>query len=120
MAGTFELTEKICWMPPGWFYDPVLRRMATFLPNHMTDLRSNLLDSLTEVNGGYCDLRNAGIEDLMSLRQAALNTQAAFAKEGPKSLVVPDAYDGLQLSLIEFIDMLDKAIAERRSAKQNL
>ena len=119
MAGTFELTEEICWMPPGWFYDPVLRSMAAFLPSHMTELRLTLLDSLTEVNGGYCDLRNESLENLMSLRLAARDTQAAFEKDGPASLVVSDAFDGLRLSVIELIGMLEKAVAERLSAKQN-
>lgn len=118
MAGTFELTDQICWMPPGWFYDPVLRRIAASLPNHMTKLRSTLLASLTDMNGGYCDLRGESLDNLLSLRVAARKTRAALEKEGPESLVIPDGFGGLQRSVTELIDMLDRAVVERLSESQ--
>ena len=113
MSGTMALTEDLCWMPPGWFYDPILERMATRLAKSHPELHDTLLISRTFINGGFLDLRKADINILQTLLAAARETEAEFVAGGAKSVAFPEAFDGFMKRLAELVAMLEQAIAER-------
>jgi len=94
MAGTLEISDDLCWMPAGWLYDNVLERLASKVKDKDASLASLLLQSRTNENGGYCDLRGCGPDRLLMLIQAADDAYAQVEHNGPSSFHDPSSYPG--------------------------
>lgn len=110
MAGTLEISDELCWMPAGWVYDNVLERMASFLKDKDASLAAILLQSRTEENGGYCDLRMSDASRFLKLVQAADDAYAQIESEGASSFHDPASYPG-------FVDQFRK-LREMLHARQ--
>jgi hypothetical protein len=107
MAGTLEITETLCWMPAGWVYDNVLRDLATSLQAANSPLSCLLLSSITEENGGYCDLRDCEGVQLRQLICAARTTYSSTAQKGPDAFGDPRFYAGYMEQFQQLIEMLE-------------
>jgi hypothetical protein len=94
MAGTLVITEELDWLPAGWVYDNVLKGMASALSSSEPDLARRLLDSRTESNGGFLDLRECDPVTLSALIQAADDAYQAFEARGATSFRDPKFYPG--------------------------
>jgi hypothetical protein len=105
MAGTFEITDSLCWMPAGWIYDNILKSMADVLGRE-GPLGSLLLDSLTTANGGYRDARNLSADDLTLLCDAAKTLASQVKCAGPLSFAIPDGFRAYVRDLDELVQML--------------
>lgn len=109
MAGTLELSETLCWMPAGWVYDNTLEGIA----NHIDgELKERILASLTDVNGGYLNLRRASVDDLRSLNAALQSFIDKIVSSGPSSMHDPNFFDGFVQRLKELDSLLAMRIHE--------
>ena len=106
MAGTLEVTEKLCWMPAGWVFDTVLERMATVLHPQEPALAARFLAARTEANGGYLDLRDTDLETLALLLNSADSAYGRITRDGPQGVAAPEFYEGLLKQFQQLRDML--------------
>lgn len=109
MAGTLEITDRLCWMPAGWVYDNALRGMA----EHVSDeLRERLLRSLTDVNGGYLDLQAASPAEIHAVRLALQVYIDKVEEAGPAATHNPEFFDGYLRQLQQLEAMLGFRLSE--------
>jgi hypothetical protein len=113
MAGTFDITETLCWMPAGWVYDNVLEGMASVLSADDAGLADRLLNLRTEINGGFLDLRADDAAILATLIQAADEAYQNFERRGAASFYNPSFYPGFREQFRQLREMLRKAQRER-------
>lgn len=113
MAGTLEISEDLCWMPAGWVYDNMLERMALVLNGEDAMLANMLLQSRTDDNGGYCDLRMMDGGQLLRLAKAADDVCLQIEAEGASSFHDPSSYPGFVDQLRQLRQMLCKRVGER-------
>jgi hypothetical protein len=106
MAGTLEVTEKLCWMPAGWVFDTVLERMAAVLHPQEPVLAERLLAARTEANGGYLDLRDMELETLVLLSNAADSAYSRIKRDGAQGFAALEFYEGLLKQLQQLRDLL--------------
>jgi hypothetical protein len=93
-------------MPAGWVYDNVLERVASFLNGKDDSISVVLLQSTTENNGGYLDLRRINPAQFLILIEAASSVLAEIEAEGAISFADPQSYPGFLKQFQELIDML--------------
>ena len=106
MAGTLEVTEKLCWMPAGWVFDTVLERMAAVLNRQEPELAQRLLTARTEANGGYLNLRDIEAATFVLLLNAADSAYKDIKEEGAQGFTAPEFYEGLLQQFQQLRDML--------------
>lgn len=117
MAGTLEISGDLCWMPAGWVYDNVLERMASFLKDKDASLSDMLLQSRTDENGGYIDLRICDANRLTALVQAADGAYAQVESEGASSFYDPTSYPGFLDQFRKLLEMLHDGQQKRMHAE---
>jgi hypothetical protein len=106
MAGTLEVTEDLCWMPAGWVFDHVLKRMAIVLHAKDPALAELLLASRTEANGGYLDLRAMDLETLGMLLDVANIVYGHIEREGAQGFARPEFYEGFLTQFQQLRELL--------------
>lgn len=106
MSGTLELTEQLCWMPPGWIFDRVLEQMSKHVSG---DRQQRLLSSLTDMNGGYLDMREVPIAEVSKAFDAIAKILASTRVSGPSAMHEPSFYDGY----VEQLEILESMFRQR-------
>lgn len=109
MAGTLALSETLCWMPAGWVYDNTLEGIANYIDG---ELKGRLLASLTEINGGYLDLRSESVDNLGSMKSALQSFIGKIVGSGPSSMHDPTFFDGFVQMLKELDSLLERRLHE--------
>lgn len=106
MAGTLEVTDKLCWMPAGWVFDIVLERIASELSGQDAVLAEQLLAARTEANGGYLDLRTRDKKTREVLLKAADIAYDHLKREEAAGSTTLRFHEGLLHQFQQFRDML--------------
>jgi hypothetical protein len=106
MAGTLFLPGGHFWAPAGWVYDNALERMACILQPGSPSLAGKLLDSRTDINGGFLDLRGADIATLRLLLDAGEEAYRHYEAAGANSFSRPEFYPGFMKHLAALRELL--------------
>lgn len=99
-------------MPAGWIYYNALIGIANSIGSEYSDLTHTLLQSLTEVNGGYLDLKLSPIDDLKRTHAGLSQFTVATVDAGAEALHNPDFFQGYVEQLREFENLLEERLGE--------
>jgi hypothetical protein len=94
MSGTLEISDELCWTPAGWIYDNVLERIATSIKDKNESLSVLLLESRTDANGGYLDLRTCDGNQFSAVVRGANDAFAQVEREGANSFFDASFFPG--------------------------
>jgi hypothetical protein len=112
VAGTLEITEEHCWMPPGWIYDNVMERVAAAVEPDHPALAAELLNARIEGGtGGYLDARCWEHARLSRFADAVELVHAQYDHDGASAFADPEFYPGFMIRLVELREMLRSAVA---------
>lgn len=91
MAGTLIVNENDDWLPPGWLFDSVLRRLSEKLPDDEEILREILRRADTS-RTSYADLRKLDASSFKLLVSVADRAYEAVVSDGPGAFHEPSAF----------------------------
>jgi hypothetical protein len=109
MAGTLDITNDLCWMPAGWAYDGTLEGIAESVSKQLGD---RLRNSLTTVNGGYLDLRDADDQLVRELLDGLDKVLAKVIAAGPNGMHDPAFYEAYVSKLEQLRVLLSQRMSE--------
>ena len=114
MAGTLIVNENDDWLPPGWLFDNVLRRISTELPDDEEVLR-DILRQADTARTSYADLRELAPDSFRLLVKIADRAYDAVASDGPSAFHDPSAFPGY---IRWFDDLRSKLKRDPRAAAE--
>ncbi len=91
MSGTLIIRDDVTWMPRGWIFDGVLRRVADELAIEDAPLATMLSEARTSMRA-YGDLRPLDPGRFGALLRAAVDAYDRAVERGPYAFHDPTAY----------------------------
>src|SRR5687768_6799942 len=107
LAEIIELSDEIAWPAVNWIHNKAVEDIAGELQASLPVLAASLLESHTEINGGFADLMETTPEELSAVRDAVNRLLDRYELEGLGVFAMPEAQPAFVREMRDLCDKID-------------